>query len=212
MLWGARISIAVGIVPVILATVTGVPLGLMAAYYGGWFGTLVMRLIDIFFAFPMVLLGVALGAVLGAGTVNLIITLTVVFLPFITRVVFRATEQVKREEYVLAAKICGARDRNLIWGQILPNIMSSVVVYATTNIGLMIVFGSGLSFLGVGVQPPTSEWGVMVSSGMRYLSVAPQVSTVPGLAILLTALGFNLIGDALRDALDPRQRRTIERV
>lgn len=203
LIYGSRISIAVGFLPVLFAALISLVLGLTAGYYQGWIGQIIMRAMDILFAFPMVLLGVVLAGVLGPGFRNIVVTLTIVFIPYLTRVIYTATAAIRQQEFVIAARAAGARDWQIIMDEILPNILSPVIVYCTTNIGLMIVFGSGLSFLGLGIQPPTAEWGVMTSDGRQYLGVAPHVAAVPGIAILLLALGFNLLGDGLRDALDP---------
>lgn len=203
LIYGSRISIAVGVLPVLLAAAISLVLGLTAGFYQGVLGQVIMRAMDILFAFPMVLLGVVLAGVLGPGFRNIVITLTIVFVPYLTRVIYTSTTDLREQEFVIAARASGARNWQIIVDQIIPNILSPVIVYCTTNIGLMIVFGSGLSFLGLGIQPPAAEWGVMTSDGRQYLAVAPHVATVPGIAILLVAIGFNLLGDGLRDALDP---------
>jgi len=206
LLHGTLLSLSIGFLPVLFAFIISVTLGVIAGYYQGWLGTLIMRVMDILFAFPMVLLGVALAAVLGSGFPNLVTTLTIVFIPYLTRVVYSATIEVREKEFIVAAKACGSRDFQIILGDIVPNILSRVIVYCTTNIGLMIVFGSGLSFLGLGIQPPDAEWGSMTRDGKDVISLAPHVAAFPGIAILLVAVGFNFLGDGLRDALDPHLR------
>lgn len=206
LIWGGRISLPAALLPVLVATAISVILGLFAGYYQGWLGGVIMRIVDIFFAFPMVLLAVAVAGILGPGIVNVMLSISIVLIPYITRVVYTTAVEVSHQEFMEAARAAGARNFNLITEQMLPNVLSPTIVYATTIVGLMIVFASGLSFLGLGIQPPDAEWGVMTADGRGVLPIAPHVATIPGLLILVVALAFNALGDGLRDALDPHLR------
>ena len=163
-----------------------------------------MRVMDVLFAFPVVILAIGIAGILGPSMMNVMLSLTIVLVPYITRVAYSATLEVRGREYLEAARASGASGWHLMFGHILPNILPPLIVYSTTIVGLMVVYGSGLSFLGLGIQPPTADWGIMASAGRDVLSIAPHVSTIPGVVILLVALSFNLVGDGLRDALDPR--------
>lgn len=201
---GARISLLVSILPTVAATIISLVVGLVAGFVGGRVDTALMAVLDIFFAFPIVLLAIAVAGVMGPGLLTVIVSILVVLLPYITRVARVSTQQVASRLYVEAARSAGAGPMTLMLRYILPNMVGPVIVYATTLIGLMIVVASGLSFLGLGVQPPTADWGAMVAEGAGVLRNAPHVTFVPGLMIVLTALLFNLIGDRLRDMFDPR--------
>jgi peptide/nickel transport system permease protein len=209
LLWGGRISLMVSVVPTVVATIISVFLGLVSGYHGGTLDTLIMRVLDVFFAFPSVLLAIAITAALGPNERNQMIAITILLIPYISRVARTAVLSVKALPHIEASRSLGATDLRIITRHVLPNAFPSVLVYATTLVGMMIVLASGLSFLGLGVQPPTADWGVMVKDGKDVLQVDPWVSTLPGLMILLLALAFNFVGDGLRDALDPaiRSRR-----
>jgi len=211
LIWGARISLTTGVVPTVAAIVVSVVLGLTAGYFQGWFGQLVMRVLDIFLAFPLVLLGVALVSVLGPGMTNVMVSLVLVEIPYMTRLVFTETSLLRSREFVVAAKVCGSGTPQILLREILPNVFSTLIVYSTTIVGSMIVLAAGFSFLGIGIQPPTADWGIMTSDGRLVLSKAPYVATIPGLTIALVALAFTWVGDGLRDALDPRIRRGFRR-
>jgi ABC-type dipeptide/oligopeptide/nickel transport system permease subunit len=210
LLWGGRVSLIVAIVPVLGAALTSLALGLIAAFQGGWAGQAIMRTLDIIFAFPRVVFAIALAAALGSGIISVMAALWVGMVPYITRVVYAATQSIKGLQFIEAARCAGANGRQIMLHEILVNVLPPLIVYATTLTGLMVVMGAGLSFLGLGVQPPTPDWGIMVSGGRRVLSVAPHVSTIPGLVILVVSIAFNLLGDGLRDALDPRLRTPID--
>ncbi|WP_299847834.1 ABC transporter permease [uncultured Roseovarius sp.] len=201
---GARISLFVSIVPTLAATVLSVLIGLFAGYAGGRVDAALMAVLDIFFAFPIVLLAIAVAGVMGPGLLTIIVSIFVVLLPYITRVARTSTQQVLSRPYIEAARSAGATSHDIMWRYILPNMIGPVIVYVTTLIGLMVVVASGLSFLGLGVQPPTADWGAMVAEGAGVLRRSPHVTFVPGVMIVLTALLFNLIGDRLRDIFDPR--------
>jgi peptide/nickel transport system permease protein len=198
--WGGRISLLVGTVPTAIASLLGLLIGLPSAYTGGLFDLVVMRIMDILFAFPMVLLAVAVAGILGPGIMNQVIAIAVVLIPYTTRVVRNAVVVERQREYVEAARAQGAGTWRIVAGHLLPNVIGPVIVYATSMLGLMIVAGSGLSFLGLGVQPPTPDWGTMVASGKNVLQIAPHVAAIPGLVIMAVAVAFGYIGDGLRDA------------
>ncbi len=206
LLYGGRVSLPIALIPVAIATFISVILGLIAGFYRKGVGEVIMRVLDIFYAFPTVMLAIAIAGILGPGMMNVMLSIVIVLIPYITRVVYTATMVVSEEDFVQAARACGASDTRIIFSEVLPNVMSPVIVYGTTTMGLQVVFAAGLSFLGLGVQPPIADWGIMTASGRDVLSVAPHVSTIPGIVLLLVALAFNLVGDGLRDALDPRLR------
>jgi peptide/nickel transport system permease protein len=206
LMWGGRVSIPIALIPVSISTFISLVLGLIAGYYGGLISELIMRILDVFYAFPTVMLAIAIAGILGPGMMNVMLSICIVLVPYITRVVYTATMVVSGEDFVEAARASGASDNQIVFNQILPNVLSPVIVYGTTTMGLQIVFAAGLSFLGLGVQPPIADWGIMTSNGRDVLQIAPHVSTVPGVLLLLVALSFNLLGDGLRDALDPRLR------
>jgi len=204
ILYGARISILVGIVVVILSALIGTFLGLIAGYYGGWLDGLISRIVDILLAFPFMLFAIGMMAFLQPGFMNIIITLTLKgWVPF-CRLVRGDTLSAKTREYVEAAGAMGARHSHIMVREILPNVLSSVIVFATLNVAIIILLEASLSFLGLGIQPPYPSWGGMVSEGRAYLLEEWWISTFPGLAILIMVLGVNLFGNGLREALDPR--------
>ncbi len=179
----------------------------MAGHREGMLDHLIMRVLDVFFAFPLVLLAIAIVGVIGPGVGNQMFALAVVLVPYSTRVVRTATLSVKNLEYIEAVRALGAGNGRVLWRHLVPNVLPPLLVYTSTLVGLMIVASSGLSFLGLGVQPPTPDWGVMVGSGRLVIYRAAHVATIPGVIIVVVALGFNFIGDGLREALDPRARQ-----
>ena len=207
LLYGGRISLLVGLVPVVIASAAGLLLGLVAGYAGGIVDTLIMRTLDVLFAFPMVLLAIAIAGVLTPGLSTEIIAIAVVLIPYVGRLARTATLSVVAMPFIEAARAGGASRTALLARYVTPNVLPPLLVYATTLVGLMIVVGSGLSFLGLGVQPPTADWGSMVSEGREVLATAPMVTLIPGIVIVIVSLAFNFIGDGLRDALDPRSAR-----
>ncbi len=207
LLWGGRVSLLVGLVPVVIASTAGLLLGLIAGYAGGIVDTLIMRTLDVLFAFPMVLLAIAIAGVLTPGLSTEIIAIAVVLIPYVGRLARTSTLSVVAMPFIEAARAAGASRTALLARYVTPNVLPPLLVYATTLVGLMIVVGSGLSFLGLGVQPPTADWGAMVSEGREVLATAPLVTLIPGLVIVIVSLAFNFIGDGLRDALDPRSAR-----
>jgi peptide/nickel transport system permease protein len=206
LIWGGRVSLVVGIMPVLAAGAVGIVLGLLSGFYGGRVDTILMRSLDVIFAFPAILLALAIVATLGPSIGNAMLAITVVAIPPFARLIRAAVLSLKEQVFVDAARTLGASDARIVFRHILPNSISPVIVYGTLEVGKTVVFAAGLSFLGLGVQPPNPEWGAMLSEGRQVLAVAPHVSTVPGVLIFLVTLGLNVVGDALRDALDPRLR------
>jgi peptide/nickel transport system permease protein len=206
LIWGGRIALLVGVAPTAVATAASLLLGLIAGYVGGWLDQIIMRVLDIFFAFPLVLLAIVIAGILNPGLDTVILAIAIALVPYITRLVRTTTMSVKEQPYIEAARAGGASARVIVLRYVLPNMVAPVLVYATTLIGIIMVVGSGLSFLGLGVQPPDADWGTMVSDGRMILRKAPHATLFPGLVIVLVALAFNFVGDGLRDALDPRAR------
>ncbi|MDQ1703421.1 MAG: peptide/nickel transport system permease protein [Frankiaceae bacterium] len=207
LIWGGRYSLTVAIVPVLCAIPVSLFVGIAAGYFGGRIGNAVMRVLDVVFAFPLVLLAIAIAAVLGPGLRNMMFAIWITLIPYMTRVVYTSTVQETQKDYVEAAKAAGSSQLQVLRMQLLPNVLSPLVVYGTTLCGVMITTAAGLSFLGVGVTPPAPDWGVMTADGRDVLLEGhPSVATIPGLAILLVSVAFNLLGDGIRDALDPRKQ------
>jgi peptide/nickel transport system permease protein len=206
MIYGARISLLIGTVVVGLAGTLGTFVGLVAGYTGGWLDEGLMRLTDIFFAFPSLILAMAISGALGPSLTNAMIAIAVVSWPVYARLVRAQVLSLREREFVEAARGLGASPRQIVWKHILPNTLAPILVQASFDMGGAILTAAGLSFIGFGAQPPTAEWGVMISEGRNYIVTQPWLSLFPGLAILLTVAAFNLIGDGLRDALDPRLR------
>jgi peptide/nickel transport system permease protein len=204
MLYGGRVSLTMGILPVALATIIGGLFGVIAGYFGGKINMAIMRTMDVFFAFPSVLLAVAISGSLGGGITNQLLTLTVVLIPPICRVAETATSQVRTMDFVDAARSTGASTLSILFTHVLINVMSPVLVYASTLVSVSIILASGLSFLGLGVSPPTADWGLMLSTLRESIYVQPLVSAIPGVAILITSIAFNLLSDGLRQAMDVR--------
>ncbi|AOP69018.1 glutathione ABC transporter permease GsiD [Burkholderia mallei] len=204
---GARISLAAGFFSVALGAAIGTFFGLLAGYYEGWWDRATMRVADVLFAFPGILLAIGVVAILGNGMINVICAVAVFSVPAFARLVRGNTLALKQMTYVEAARSIGASDRTIIMRHILPGTVSSVVVYFTMRIGTSIITAASLSFLGLGAQPPTPEWGAMLNEARADMVNAPHVALFPSVAIFLTVLAFNLLGDGLRDALDPKLER-----
>lgn len=204
ILIGTRLSLFVSLLSVFLGSVGGTILGLISGYYGKWIDNLIMRFCDILFAFPGILLAIGIIAILGPGLGNVVIAISIFSVPIFARIVRSSTLQVKATVYVEATRSIGAKPRRIIWKHIFPGTLSSIIVNFTMRLGTAILTAASLSFLGLGAQPPSPEWGAMLSGGRDYLNNAPHVTFFPGLAIFLTVLAFNLFGDGLRDALDPK--------
>lgn len=206
VIFGARISLQIQVVAVALALMVGVLLGGIGAYLGGWADTLVMRAMDVLLAFPSIFLALAIVAARGTGLFNLILAAAVTSVPQFARIIRASILSLREKEFVEAARALGGRPRRILFRHLLPNCMAPLIVQSTLRMATVLLTASGLSFLGLGVQPPTPEWGAMLSNARSYLIVAPHVATIPGLAIMVVVVGFNLFGDGLRDSLDPRLR------
>lgn len=205
-LYGGRISLQVGIISVSIGAVIGTLLGLLAAYYRGWIDAVIMRFVDVLMAFPSILLALAIVAFMGRSLPNVMIAVGISNIPVFARIVRGSALSVLQMEYVTAASLIGCGPRRVILRHVLPNIMAPIIVFTTNGIAGAVISGAALSFLGLGVQPPTPEWGIMLSEGRALLRSAWWVTTFPGLAIMITVMAINLIGDGLRDVLDPRLR------
>ncbi|MCL2871967.1 MAG: glutathione ABC transporter permease GsiD [Betaproteobacteria bacterium] len=207
IIWGARISLTAGFVSVAIGLVVGTALGLLAGYYEGWWDRIIMRLCDALFAFPGILLAIGIIAILGSGMANVVVAVAVFSIPTFARLVRGNTLMLKHLTYIEAARSIGASDWTIVMRHIFPGTISSVVVYFSMRIGTSIITAASLSFLGMGAQPPTPEWGAMLDAARSDMLVAPHVAIFPALAIFVTVLAFNLLGDGLRDALDPKIER-----
>lgn len=205
LLLGARLSLVVGMTPVLLAFVIGSVTGIAAGYIGGWINSVLMRMIDVLFAFPSVLLAVALSGALGPGILNTIVALTCVFFPQIARIAESVTAQIRNRDYVDAARMSGASALTIVRVQILGNVLGPIFVYATSLLSVSMILASGLSFLGLGVKPPEPEWGLMLNTLRNSLYVNPGVAALPGVAILIVSLSFNIFSDGLRTAMDVKE-------
>lgn len=206
LLYGGRLSLVIGFLAVGVGLVIGVPLGAVSGFRGGLTDLVVQRVADILLSFPGFLLALSLAAMLGVGLQNVIISVGVGAVPFFIRLVRGSVLSIREMQYVEAAEALGQRQRVIVFRHVLPNAMAPVIVQATLNLGSAILVAAGLGFLGLGVQPPTAEWGTMLGEGRQYIFRAPALTTLPGLAIFAAVLAFNLFGDGLRDALDPRMR------
>ncbi len=202
---GARVSVTVAVLAVGLGALTGVLIGLLAGYLGGVTDDIFMRFIDVLLAFPGILLAILIASILGSGMFPVVLAVAIFSVPTFARVMRSSVLSIKNREYVEGARAAGARDLRIIGSHVLVNAFGPVLVYATLLMGAAILTAAALSFLGVGVAPPTPEWGAMISSGRAFMRQAPHVVIFPGIAIFLTVLGFNILGDALRDAFDPRR-------
>ena len=207
IIWGGRASMQAGVLATLVGMAIGVPIGLVAGYYRGWVDPVISRLTDVLLAFPFLILAVGLAAILGPSLLNATIALGVGVAPVLIRVARGETLSLREEDYVRAAVANGAGDGTIIFRHIVPNMASTLLVQATVTIPGAIIGEAVLSFLGLGVQPPTPSWGVMLADAQSYLSQAPRLAVYPGLAIFLCSLSFNLLGDGLRDVLDPRTTR-----
>jgi ABC-type dipeptide/oligopeptide/nickel transport system permease subunit len=206
VLYGARISLSVGLFGVAVGLLSGLAVGLPAGHWGGWLDDLLMRLLDLLLAFPQLLLAIMVITVLGVGDTNVVVAIGIFSLPVFARVVRGQILALKQLDFVLAARASGAGDTRILLSHLLPNALASILVLASLRLGTAILTVATLSFLGLGIRPPAPEWGTMLSDGRQFLQVAPHVAIFPGLAIVLSVLAVNLLGDGLRDALDPRLR------
>lgn len=210
IIFGARVSLLVGLLVVSSSFVLGLAIGTLSGYYGGWLDEIVMRVVDAFLAFPSLLLALGIAGLFGAGFMNLVIALITVDWAGYARLARGSVMTVKEQDYIKAAKGLGAGDMHVILRHVIPNIISPLIVMATIGMGYVILSAAGLSFLGFGVQPPTPEWGSMLSEGKTYIRSVPYIMIFPGIAIMLTVMAFNYLGDELRDLLDPREKKDID--
>jgi len=204
LVWGARVSLLAGVATAGAAMVIGVTLGILGGFYTGWIETVVMRLTDILMAFPYILLAIAIVAGLGPGLRNAMVAIAIVGFPIYTRLVRGVVLSLREREFVEAARALGATDPLILGRHILPHLLSPVIVAFSLDVGAKILATAGLSFLGLGTQPPTADWGSMLATGRQFVVLSPHVVLLPGLAIFVIVLALNLVGDALRDLLDPR--------
>ena len=208
LLFGARFSLFIGLVVVTIALVGGIALGLLAGFFGGWVDSVIMRVMDVVLAFPSLLLALVLVAILGPGLTNAMIAIALVLQPHFARLTRAAVMAEKNREYVMAARVAGASKVRLMFRTILPNCLGPLIVQGTLSFSNAILDAAALGFLGMGAQPPTPEWGTMLAEAREFILRAPWVVTFPGVAILITVLAINLVGDGLRDALDPKLKRS----
>ncbi len=206
IIFGARLSLQVGVVSVGFAIVIGAVIGALSGYAGGWVDNIVMRLMDIMLAFPALLLALAIVTILGPGLMNMLYAIGIVSIPAYARIVRASVLSVKEQDYILAARAIGAPPSRILFRNVFPNTLTPLIVQGTLGIGTAILDAAGLSFLGLGAQPPRPEWGAMLGQGRYAVFTAPHIVLFPGMAIMLTVLGFNLLGDGLRDSLDPKLR------
>ncbi len=204
ILYGSRITLYIVLLVILTAPVAGLIIGTVAGYFGGWVDEILMRITDIFLAFPKLILALALVAVLGPGMVNAVLAIAITSWPPYARVARAETLTVRNSDYIAAVKLQGAGPLRVIWGHVMPMCLPSVIIRVTLDMAGVILTAAGLGFLGLGVQPPLPEWGLMISAGRKFLFEQWWVATMPGLAIFIVSLGFNLLGDGLRDVLDPR--------
>jgi peptide/nickel transport system permease protein len=207
LVFGARVSMEVATVGVAISTISGVCLGLLAAYYGGWVDTVIMRVTDIIMSFPTIVLAIAIVAFLGSSMCILMLTIGFLYMPGVTRVVYSTALTIKYKDYVLAARAVGVGDLRIMSTAILPNIMAPLLVRISLNMGFAILLESGLGFLGLGTLPPTPSWGAMIAAGREYMEMQPLYVIWPAIVVSMAVLSFNTLGDGLRDVLDPRLRR-----
>lgn len=205
LIWGGRLSLLMGVTPVVLAFFIGSAIGIIAGYAGGWTNTLIMRTVDIFYAFPSVLLAVALSGALGAGLGNALLSLTVVFIPPIARVAESVTTRLRSSDFIEAARASGAGALTIVRVHVLGNVLGPIFVYATSLIAVSMILASGLSFLGLGVRPPNPEWGLMLNTLRTAIYAQPWVAALPGAMIFMVSISFNLLSDGLRSAMEVRQ-------
>jgi ABC-type dipeptide/oligopeptide/nickel transport system permease subunit len=209
LIYGTRTALTVGFVAVSIATSIGVTLGMLAGYFGGKVNMVIMRFTDILMPFPMIVLALLIAAVLGGGIQNVILALGIATIPGYIRIMCGMTLYIRENDYILAARAMGASHRRIMIRHVLPNAIAPIIVVITLQLGFLILSEASLSFLGIGIKPPGAAWGAMVYEGYRYLIKIPILSFAPGAAIMLVVFAFNMVGDALRDALDPRLRGTI---
>lgn len=206
LVYGARVSLAIGVVAAVLAASIGLVVGAATGFLGGWFDLAVMRIVDIILSFPYILLAIVIVAVIGPGLQNTILAVAILGIPYYVRVVRAEVLSIKEQEYVLASRALGASTSRIIIRTVIPNAIPPMITAFSLHVGWLILEASGLGFLGLGAQPPTAEWGAMLSSSRQYFTLAPHVVLLPGVCIFILVLGWNLFGEGLRDVLDPRLR------
>ncbi len=209
LIYGARTAVGVGFTTVFLSALLGVILGVLAGYYGGITNMIIMRITDVFMPFPMIILAMLFASVLGGGMLNIILALGIAVTPAYIRVICGMAMSVKENDYILAERSMGTSNLRIMARHILPNSFAPIIITITLQLGFVILAEASLSFLGIGIRPPTAAWGSMVNDGYHYLTRVPVLSFAPGAAIMLVVFAFNIVGDALRDALDPRLRGTL---
>ncbi len=205
LIWGGRVTLVMGSLPVAVSMVIGTFLGLVAAYYGKALEFAILRFMEVLFAFPLILLAILAAQALGKGMLNAMMAMTIVIVPYVIRAVYAAAKSTIDLTYVEASIIRGASAWHVMVSEILPNIMPPLIVFAAAIIPIFVIFSAGLSYLGLAIEPPTPDWGIMIAEGQRVIQVAPQVATIPGVVLLVATVSLNLIGDGLQDALDPRE-------
>ncbi len=205
LIWGGRVTLVMGSLPVAVSMVIGTFLGLVATYYGKALEFAILRLMEVLFAFPLILLAILAAQALGKGMLNAMMAMTIVIVPYVIRAVYAAAKSTIDLTYVEASIIRGASAWHVMVSEILPNIMPPLIVFAAAIIPIFVIFSAGLSYLGLAIEPPTPDWGIMIAEGQRVIQVAPQVATIPGVVLLVATVSLNLIGDGLQDALDPRE-------
>lgn len=206
VIYGGRVSLVMGAVPIGLAALIGTLLGLIAGYYGRWVDLLIMRVIDVWVAFPTILLAMAVVAILGPGMVNIMIAVGIAWIPYYARMVRGSVLEAREQVYIEAARVLGISGARMMFRHILPNVVAPIIIMSSMGIGGAILTGASLSFLGMGPQSPTPEWGVILADGRQFIRLATWIGLFPGLAIAITVLAANLLGDGLRDLFDPRMR------
>jgi peptide/nickel transport system permease protein len=209
LIYGARTSLLVGVVALAIAATIGMVAGLLAGFYGSWVNAIIMRLVDTLMSFPMILLAMLISGILGGGLKNVMVALGIALIPAYARLMCGQVLAIKESDYVMAGRSIGTSNWRLMFKHIFPNSLPPLIVMITMQIGSAILAEAGLSYLGIGISPPTSSWGSMVNDGFKYLVTNPLLSFVPGFAIMLVVFAFNMVGDGLRDALDPRLRGTL---
>ena len=207
IIYGTRVSLQVGFVAVSISIIVGGFLGSIAGYYGGKLDNIIMRIMDILLAIPSILLAIAIVSAFGGGLVNVMVAVGISSIPVYARIVKASVISIKEQEFIEAARAVGAKDLRIIFKHVLPNSMAPIIVQGTIGVANAILSAAGLSFIGLGIQPPTPEWGAMLSGGRMFIRTAPHIATFPGVAIMITIFALNLLGDGMRDALDPRLKQ-----